>query len=119
MCERIYTVPYCCYSHGVRVTRGFHGSIHTPSQPLYYYIIIQQSAMAGKGPTGMKVQRMKKMLKMVQGAGDVGLIRFIATCEFQMGLTEATIRSYLTTLEKVGFIKVDEATDTVREVAQE
>jgi len=75
--------------------------------------------MSGKGPTGMKVQRMRKMHTMLKGVGDVDLIRFIATCEYQMGLTEPTIRSYLGTLEKIGFIEVDDALGIVREVTLE
>lgn len=59
------------------------------------------------------------MHQMLQGAGDVDLVRFTATCEYQMGLTRERIREYLGTLEDLGLIEIDDAVDIVREVVKE
>lgn len=63
--------------------------------------------------------RMQKMHRMLQGAGDVDLTRFMAGCEYQMGLTRKKIREYLGTLEDLGFIEIDDATGIVRAVVVE
>lgn len=59
------------------------------------------------------------MHKMLMDAGDVNLTRFMATCEYNMGLTRRRVREYLTTLEDLGFVQVDEENDVVREVVKE
>lgn len=59
------------------------------------------------------------MHKMLMGAGDVALTRFMATCEYNMGLTRRRVREYLATLEDLGFVQVDEDGDVVREVVKE
>ena len=53
---------------------------------------------------------------MIQGAGDVDLTRFLATCDYQMGLTRPKTREYLQTLVDLGLVEVDEAANVVREV---
>lgn len=72
-----------------------------------------------KGPTGLKMDRIRKIHTMLMGAGDVDLTMFLATCEYQMGLTRRKIREYLGTLEDLGFVEVDEDTNIVREVVKE
>ena len=66
--------------------------------------------------TGVRLQRIQKIHTMLQGAGDVSLTRFLATCEYQMGLTRLKARAYLQTLVDLGFVEVDEATGVAREV---
>ena len=65
---------------------------------------------------GLRRQRIQKIHTMIQGAGDVDLTRFLATCSYQLGLTRRTTRSYLQDLVDLGFVEVDEATGIVREV---
>ena len=65
------------------------------------------------------MERIRKMHTMLKGVGDVNLTRFMATCEYQMGLTRRRIREYLATLEDLGFIEVDEDLGMVREVVEE
>ena len=66
--------------------------------------------------TVAKRQRIQKIQRMILGAGDVDLTRFLATCEYQMGLTRLKARAYLQTLVDLGLVEVDEATGVVREV---
>lgn len=72
-----------------------------------------------KGPTGVRLERIRKMHVMLKGAGDVDLTKFMAKCEYNMGLTRKKIREYLRTLEDLGFIEVDDAGNLVREVVKE
>ena len=87
---------------------------------MWVYLCVYTSTMAhGKGPTGRRLERIRRMHKMLQGVGDVDLIRFLASCEYQMGLTRRRIREYLRTLEDLGFIEVDEDNGIIREVVKE
>ena len=70
-------------------------------------------------PTGLRLQRIQKIHRMLQGAGDVDLIRFLASCEYQMGLTRPRIRTYLQSLIDLGFVEVDEDLGMIREVKKE
>lgn len=68
---------------------------------------------------GVKKTRIQRIHKMIQGAGEVPLGRFLATVEYQHGLSRVTTRKYLATLEELDLIKVDEASDLIREVLRE
>ena len=73
--------------------------------------------MSQRTDTGvLKRERIRKIHVMLQGAGDVELSRFIATIEYQMGLTPIKVREYLGVLERLNLVEVDEAANTVREV---
>lgn len=53
------------------------------------------------------------------GAGDVELTRFLASCEYSMGLTRGKVREYLQTLVDLGYIEVDDENGIIREVTHE
>lgn len=72
-----------------------------------------------RDPTGLRRQRIQKLHTMLEGAGDVDLARFLANCEYQMGLTQKRIREYLGILETLGLVEVDEENNLVREVVEE
>lgn len=72
-----------------------------------------------RDPTGLRRQRIQKLHQMLKGVGDVDLVRFTATCEYQMGLTRKRIREYLGTLETLGLVEVDDESGIVREVVKE
>ena len=65
---------------------------------------------------GVKKSRIQTIHRMIEGAGQVPLGRFLATVEYQHGLSRATTRRYLATLEELGFIRIDEAMDRIQEV---
>lgn len=65
------------------------------------------------------MERMRKMHQMLKGIGDVDLVHFMATCEYQMGLTRRKVREYLGTLEDLGYIKIDDVHMIVGEVVKE
>jgi hypothetical protein len=74
----------------------------------------------GRTDTGfLKRERVRQMHAMLQGAGDVDLSRFVATVEYNMGLTPKKVMEYLQILVRLGFIEVNEATNVVREVKPE
>ena len=56
---------------------------------------------------------------MLMGAGDVPLTRFLASCEYSMGLTRKRVRVYLQTLVDLGYIEVDDEKGIIREVMRE
>ncbi len=62
------------------------------------------------------MERIRKIHGMLKGVGDVDLIRFMATCEYQTGLTSKKVREYLGVLENIGFVEVDEDLNLVRDV---
>jgi hypothetical protein len=66
----------------------------------------------------MKRERLQRMHAMLQGAGDLDLSRFIATIEYQMGLTPIKAREYLGVLERLGLVEVDETIGLIREVVK-
>lgn len=66
----------------------------------------------------VKQQRIQAIHKMIQGTGEASLSRVIAASEYKFGLTRRTIRRYLSILEDLGFIEVDDAEDIIREVEQ-
>ena len=68
---------------------------------------------------GVKKTRIQTIHRMIEGAGQVPLGRFLATVEYQTGLSRATTRRYLATLEELGFIMVDVNADLIREVVNE
>ena len=67
----------------------------------------------------LKQQRVQAIHKMIQGAGDVVLDKFIAFCEYKFGLTGEKVVEYLRILERCGFIIIDEDLDVIREVKPE
>ena len=67
----------------------------------------------------MKRERIRQIHKMLQGAGDLSLARFLAACSYTIGLSERTARKYLKDLELLDLVEVDEAADVVREVVKE
>lgn len=70
-------------------------------------------------PTGLRLQRIQKMHRMLQGVEKVDLTRFTATCQYQMGLTGGRIREYLVILENMGFIEVNDEEGWLQEVVKE
>ena len=68
---------------------------------------------------GVKKTRIQRIHRMIQGAGEIPLGRFLATVEYQDGLSRKTARRYLATLEELHLILVDENSDLIREVIQE
>ena len=72
-----------------------------------------------KDAAGVKRSRIQKIHRMIQGAGEIPLGRFLATVEYQDGLSRKTTRRYLSTLEELNFILVDEPADLIREVKPE
>lgn len=72
-----------------------------------------------RDPTGIRQSRIQKIHQMLKGAGDVPLKRFLASCEYSMGLTRQKVRVYLMTLEDLEYIEVDEEKGIIREVTRE
>ena len=68
--------------------------------------------------SGIKQERLQKMHKMLQGAGDVSLKRFMAICSYNIGLNEETTMRYLRNLADLDLVEVDETADVVREVVK-
>lgn len=68
---------------------------------------------------GVKKSRIQKIHRMIQGAGEIPLGRFLATVEYQDGLSRKTTRRYLATLEELNLIIVDEPADLIREAIPE
>ena len=67
----------------------------------------------------MRMKRIQRLHGMLKGVGDVDLPRFLATCEYQMGITKERARIYLETLETLGYIKVDDVLGKVSEIVQD
>lgn len=72
-----------------------------------------------KDPTGLRRQRIQKIHTMLEGTGKADLPRLLATCQYQMGLTEKKIREYLGILESLGFVVVNDLEGWVEEVVEE
>ena len=69
--------------------------------------------------SAVKRERIRQVHKMLQGAGDLSLKRFLAGCSYTIGLSERTAMKYLKDLELLDLVEVDEANDLVREVVKE
>lgn len=63
-------------------------------------------------------ERIRKMHNKLKGLGEIKLSKFLALCEYTMGLTRNTARTYLQTLEDLDFIKIDDAGDKITELLQ-
>lgn len=85
---------------------------------LYNCMCVSKMAQR-RDPTGLRLQRIQRMHRMVSGGEKVDLTRFLATCEYQIGLTRKKTREYLTTLEDLGFIEVNDLEGWIREVVKE
>lgn len=70
-------------------------------------------------PRGIRKENIHKMHAMLQGAGDIPLTRFLATCSYAMGLTRKTAMSYIQDLADLDLVEVDEAANVIREVKKE
>lgn len=69
-----------------------------------------------KDGSGIKRERLQKMVAMIKGAGDVPLKRFLAACSYSIGLNENTTLRYLQNLADLDLVEIDEAAGVVREV---
>ena len=72
-----------------------------------------------RDPVGLRLQRIQRMHRMLLSGEKVDLTRFLATCEYQIGLTRKKTREYLMTLEDLGFIEVHDEEGWIREVVAE
>lgn len=67
----------------------------------------------------MRQERIQRIHRMLQGVGDVDLTMFLATCQYQMGLTEKRVMEYIGVLRDLKFVEFDELEGWVREVVKE
>jgi len=62
---------------------------------------------------------MRQMHRMLQVGKKVDYITFLAACSYQMGLSDVTTEKYLSDLEILGFIEVNEKEGWIQEVVTE
>ena len=63
-------------------------------------------------------ERIRTMHNKLKGLGEIKLSKFLALCEYTMGLTRTTGRQYLQTLVDLEFIEIDDAGDKIIELSQ-
>ena len=72
-----------------------------------------------RDPLGLRQERIQRIHTMLRGVGDADLKRFLATCQYQMGLTEKRVMEYLGVLRDLGFVEYSELEGWVREEVKE
>lgn len=71
-----------------------------------------------KDGSWVRKQRIQKMHDKLKGLGEIKLSKFLALCEYTMGLTRTRARDYLQTLEDLEFIEIDDSGDKITELLQ-
>ena len=78
---------------------------------------LRRAEMSRRDTAYVKRMRLQRMVRMLRGTGSVNLEQFIAQVEYAIGLSPKTIRRYLRTLERAGFIRIEG--DKIFEVKRE
>jgi len=99
------------------------GEVMCPHALKYIYkpinIHMVNMAVKRKDAAGVRKDRIQRIHNMITGAGKVPLSRFLATIDYQMGLSRDTVKKYLATLVDMGLVEVNESNDWVKEVKPE
>ena len=66
----------------------------------------------------VRKERLQIMHSKLKGLGEIKLTKFLALCEYTMGLTRNTARDYLQTLADLEFIEIDDVADKITELSQ-
>lgn len=72
-----------------------------------------------RDPLGLRQERIQKIHTMLKGAGDVDFKMFLATCQYQMGLTEKRVIEYLGVIQDLNYIEINEEEGWIKEVVKE